>query len=150
MSAPLPLLDLWHPARNIFGSYMLAYYLPRGDCSASLLYAHPPHPACPCALQMDTASCPRKYFKGPILPATANLSSPTVVMAAHARGGELVFYIGFAQAYYAFNIWTQLKYDCFNGWVKRMTAVNDPTTIVKVCKPRWGLQRRAFDLHSFA
>ena len=76
---------------------------------------------------MDTEALPRKYFKGPALPASATLSAPTVIMAAQAPCGELVLYAGFAQAHYASHHWTELKYDCFSRWVQRLTDVNDPT-----------------------
>ena len=77
------------------------------------------------------------YFKGPALPASATLSAPTVIMVAQAPSGELVLHAGFAQAYYAFHHWTELKYDCFSRWVQRLTDVSDPTPMIKVCAC-WG------------
>ena len=70
----------------------------RYERAPSAHHQHTPR-ASPRAQQMDTAALPRKYFKGPALPASATLSACTVIMAAQAPSGELVLYAGFAQAY---------------------------------------------------
>ena len=106
--APLPSSRRSPPAAL---ARLMRPLVPRYERAPSANQRHTPR-ASPRAQQMDTAALPRKYFKGPALPARATLSAPTVIMAARAPSGELVLYAGFAQAFCSITL--QLQASCMS------------------------------------